>query len=465
MVFDESSSSTFDHDCASVAAAQELPRFAWRGPAIGLLDLDAFFASVEQLDHPQWRGKPVIVGGDSNRRGVVSTASYEARAFGVHSAMASAQAERLCPQAIWTPGRHERYREVSRQVMALIEAETPLVEQVSIDEAFFDITPGRYSNEHPMAIARRIQEAVAALGVTCSIGLGTTKSVAKIASEREKPRGLTCVPPGTEHLFLDPLPVRALSGVGSATEKTLHSEGIFTLGQLALANTDMLRRLLGVQGPMLQARAQGTEASPVVPPDLKGPAKSVSNERTFATDLHSAKDVEAAVRSVASMVGSRLRTAHLAGSEVTLKLKFDFGQGRSAQKRLACCTDDEAVFGAAAIELLHETWYPGIAVRLVGVGVSRFGEIPAPEAQPSLFDVASLEGASLSATRRSEAVSKIEAAETRAQDIEAQRKLHVAADSIRQRFGDGAIAYGRDLRLKEQTVKGTDPRPQDEGLL
>ena len=134
MVFDKCPGSAFDRDFASLTPSWELPQFTWQGPAIGLLDLDAFFASVEQLDHPQWRGKPVIVGGDSHRRGVVSTASYEARAFGVHSAMASAQAERLCPQAIWTPGRHERYREVSRQVMALIEAETPLVEQVSVDE-------------------------------------------------------------------------------------------------------------------------------------------------------------------------------------------------------------------------------------------------------------------------------------------------------------------------------------------
>ncbi|MDO4537022.1 MAG: DNA polymerase IV, partial [Coriobacteriales bacterium] len=185
------------------------------------MDLDAFFASVEQLDHPEWRGKPVIVGGSADARGVVSTASYEARVFGVHSAMPSYEARRRCPQAIWTRGRHDRYREVSAQVMAIICDETPLVEQVSIDEAFFDVTPGNYMREEPTEICRRIQRRVEELGISCSIGLGTSKTVAKIASEREKPRGLTVVMPGNEAAFLAPLPVRALSGIGAATEKSL----------------------------------------------------------------------------------------------------------------------------------------------------------------------------------------------------------------------------------------------------
>ena len=157
----------------------------WEGSAIGLLDLDAFFASVEQLDHPAWRGKPVIVGGDPDKRGVVSTASYEARVFGVRSAMPSAQAKRLCPQAIWTHGHFDRYREMSAKVMAILADETPYVDRVSIDEAFFDISPGRYSSEHPVSICQRIAARVSELGVTCSIGLGTNKTIAKIASERE----------------------------------------------------------------------------------------------------------------------------------------------------------------------------------------------------------------------------------------------------------------------------------------
>ena len=167
----------------------ELEAIPWKGPAVGLLDLDAFFASVEQLDHPEWRGRPVIVGGSAGRRGVVSTASYEARAYGVHSAMPSAQAERLCPQAIWTRGRFDRYREMSRRVMDILLAETPLVEQVSIDEAFFDVTPGRFSREHPVAICRRVRDAVAALGVTCSIGLSTSKTCLLYTSPSPRDRG------------------------------------------------------------------------------------------------------------------------------------------------------------------------------------------------------------------------------------------------------------------------------------
>ena len=191
------------------------PLLHWDGPAIGLLDLDAFFASVEQLDHPEWRGKPVIVGGSPDGRGVVSTASYEARPYGVHSAMPSAQARRLCPDAIWTGGNFARYREMSNQVMSIILDETPLMEQVSVDEAFFDVTPGRFSRESPIEICRRIQGRVSELGITCSIGLGVNKTVAKIGSERQKPRGLTVVPPGTEASFLAPLPVSARPGASA----------------------------------------------------------------------------------------------------------------------------------------------------------------------------------------------------------------------------------------------------------
>ena len=201
----------------------------WEGPAVGLLDLDAFFAAVEVLDHPEWRGKPLIVGGSADKRGVVSTASYEARKYGVHSAMPSAQAKRLCPDAIWVRGNYSRYREMSKKVMACILDETPLVEQVSIDEAFFDVTPGRYSRESPVSICRRIQSRVAELGVTCSIGIGVNKTVAKIASDMDKPRGLTVVLPGSEAEFLAPLPVRKMSGIGKASEAHLAMMGIHTL--------------------------------------------------------------------------------------------------------------------------------------------------------------------------------------------------------------------------------------------
>lgn len=397
---------------------------AWTGPAVGLLDLDAFFASVEQLDHPQWRGKPVIVGGDAGSRGVVSTCSYEARRFGVHSAMSSAAARRLCPDAIWVHVRHERYREVSREVMALIADETPFVEQVSVDEAFFDVTPGRYATESPISIARRIQARVQGLGVTCSIGLGTCKTVAKIASERDKPRGLTAVLPGTEAGFLAPLPVRAMSGVGAAAERALSRAGIRTLGQLAAAPASKLEAVLGSRAEAMRERALGREVSPVAPLDAPEDVKSVSNERTFPRDLTDIADVRAAVSLLGESVGRRLRKKGLAGRTVTLKLKYSYGEGHTAQRALPHPTDDENVFVPAALQLLDEVWGDGRHVRLAGIGMSGFGS-QALGVQTDLFCEVDERGAMASA----------------------RRGLAVTLDAVRERFGDGSVTFGRSSRF------------------
>lgn len=397
---------------------------SWEGPAVGLLDLDAFFASVEQLDHPAWRGRPVIVGGSAERRGVVSTASYEARAYGVHSAMPSYQARRLCPDAIWTCGDHARYREVSDRVMACVLDETPLMEQVSIDEAFFDVTPGRFSREDPIAICRRIQQRVAKLGVTCSIGIGTSKTVAKIASERQKPQGLTVVPPGSEAAFLAPLPVRSMSGIGHATQARLAEMGIRTLGALARQDRERMGRIFGAFGPHMVDRASGTERSPVRAIDDPEAAKSVSSERTFAQDLTTEDEVRAAIDHVSGLVGTRLRKRGLAGSQVTLKLKYDVLHAHTAQRQLVGPTDDEHAFGRVAQELLCQVWHEGTPVRLVGVSVSGFGGAGAR--QLSLFG----EG---------------EVPDRPQRDL---RSLSVAADEVRRRFGAESISFGRDLRFK-----------------
>lgn len=390
----------------------------WEGPAIGLMDLDAFFAAVEQLDHPAWRGKPVVVGGSPDARGVVSTASYEARAFGIHSAMPSYQARRLCPQAIWTHGNFARYRQMSSQVMQVLLDETPLVEQVSIDEAFFDVTPGRFSRESPLAICQRIQRHVARLGVTCSIGLGTSKTVAKIASERQKPHGLTAVLPGTEATFLAPLPVRALSGVGSATEQALLARHIRTLGDLARQDPREMERLFGIAGPRMVQRAAGRERSCVRAASEVEDPKSVSNERTFAHDLTTLEELHAAIGNLSERVGTRLRRKGLKGTLVTLKLKFDTRHSHTAQRQLAHPTDDEHVFGESARSLLDGLWAPGRPVRLVGVGMSGFDD---PADQLSLFDE-----------------------DTGRDDL---RALSEVTDQLRARFGNDAISYGRDLRL------------------
>ncbi|MBP3892990.1 MAG: DNA polymerase IV [Atopobiaceae bacterium] len=408
----------------------------WNGRAIGLMDLDAFFASVEQLDHPQWRGKPVIVGGSPERRGVVSTASYEARVYGVHSAMPSWQAQRLCPQAIWTPGRHHRYKEVSDQVMAILRDETPLVEQVSIDEAFFDVSPGRYSHESPIAICQRVQKRVSQLGVTCSIGIGVNKTVAKIASDRQKPRGLTIVLPGTEASFLAPLPVRVMSGIGKSSEERLSQLGIKTLGQLAQQDPERMRTIFGVSGPRMVQRAAGLESSRVRGYDEPDEVKSVSNERTFAHDLIERDELEAAIAHVSAMAGRRLRRKGLKGSQVTLKLKFDIHHTHTAQRQLDEPTDDEHVFGAVAVDLLDGLWREGTGVRLVGVGVSGFDET-----RPHQLDLLATNG-----ERREE---------RQRRDL---RALSVATDDIRERFGNDILSYGRDLRFKRDE---SDTLPMD----
>ncbi len=406
----------------------------WTAKAIGLLDLDAFFAAVEQLDHPEWRGKPVIVGGSANKRGVVSTASYEARKFGVHSAMPSAQAERLCPQAIWTQGHFDRYRQMSAQVMAILMDETPFVEQVSIDEAFFDVTPGRFSKESPVKICQRIQARVRELGVTCSIGLGTNKTIAKIASEKEKPRGFTVVWPGCEATFLAPLPVGAMSGIGHASASRLASMGIKTLGQLARADVNKMQVEFGVVGPRMVLRAQGREVSAVANAYEPEEVKSVSNERTFTQDLLAEKDIQAAIWHVGTLCGRRLRKKGLAGTTLTLKIKYDACHGKTAQTRLDAPTDDERVFCPKAIGLLRQIWSPGMPVRLVGVGLSHFDE-PA-EQQMTLF------GAQ--------------------EDAAAPRRdtsgLSKTTDQIRARFGEGAVSQGRELRFSEKT---SDTAPQN----
>ena len=427
--------------------------FEWHGKAIGLLDLDAFFASVEQLDHPEWRGKPVIVGGSPHKRGVVSTASYEARKYGVHSAMPSATAIKLCPHAIWTSGRYDRYSEMSTLVMNFLKDETPLVEQVSIDEAFFDITPGRFSKENPLEICKRIQKKVAALGITCSIGLGTNKTIAKIASEQEKPRGFTAVFPGTEQRFLAPLPIEAMSGIGPAMAKTLHQQGVKTLGELSRVDAIHLTSLVGNAASKMILRAQGKELSEVHEAAKPRDVKSVSNERTFETDLFDKQEIEEAIRHIAGVVGRRLRRKQLQGCTVTLKVKASATESHTAQKRISIPTDDEHLFADIAIKLLPSIWKEGQPVRLLGVGISSFtDEAQSKPVQTSLFD-------QFEATFDSE-VSEPATKKKPRSDL---RHLSEVTDKLKDKFGADAVQYGRDLRF-EHRVSDTMPTGKNEQI-
>ncbi len=408
----------------------------WEGRAILHVDLDAFFAAVEQLDHPEWRGKPVIVGGDPGKRGVVSTCSYEARAFGVRSAMPSARAAQLCPGAIWTHGSFDRYREMSLAVRAIFADETPRFQPVSIDEAYLDVTPGRFTIEHPVAIARRIRARVAELGITCSVGVSAVKSVAKIASDHDKPDGLTVVCAGDEAAFLSPLPVRAMPGIGPRTAERLNSLGIHTLGELAALDEATTHEVLGSHGSGLVARARGLDVRDV---HDNAPVKSVSNERTFATDVRSPDEVEGALAALAAKVGQRLRRKGLSGRTVNVKLRFSDFTTKTVRRTLPTPTDDEAVFGGVARELVRQAWSPGIGLRLLGVGVSGFDD---KTVQLDLLDHAGPVDAIQPSGRT------------------AREELVRGLDAVREKFGDGAVRFGRELnapRRSTGTPAGDDP--------
>ena len=435
--------------------------FPWNGRAILLVDLDAFFASVEQLDHPEWRGKPVIVGGSPEKRGVVSTCSYEARVYGVRSAMASAQAAKLCPDAIWTPGHHSRYKEVSNAIMDILRDETPLVQQVSIDEAFMDVTPNELNTEHPVLIAERIQARVKELGVTCSIGVGTSKSVAKIASDMDKPRGLTVVYPGSEHEFLDPLPVRIMSGIGASAERALRDMNILTLKDLRSADLDALTRVFGVRAQTMWERADGSDSSPVI---TEEPVKSVSNEVTFAEDLTTREDIDAALNSIAAKVGRRLRRKGLAGYTVSLKVRYDDRSVRSAQTTLSHPTDNELDFGPRLSPLLEQVWEPGMKVRLLGVGISGFDEVP--PVQESLFgDLFNLseedkDGGEVSSSATLRHAQAVEKASSKLSSTQ-KDKLVAATDLLKDKFGEKSVRFGHELRHETNTTGSSSKNPAD----
>lgn len=417
----------------------------WEGRAILLVDLDAFFASVEQLDHPAWRGKPVIVGGDADKRGVVSTCSYEARRFGVRSAMPASLAASLCPDAIWTHGRFDRYREVSGQVMAILRDETPFVQQVSVDEAFLDVTPTPHSDEHPILIARRIQRRVEDLGVTCSIGVGTTKSVAKVASDMDKPRGLTVVYPGMELDFLGPLPVRTMSGIGPAAERQLKSHGLLTLRDVAFADASFLRRVFGKNAEMMRRRCAGEDESPVESDD---DVKSISNEMSFARDLTDIDDIDAAVDTACAKVCRRARRKGLAALTVSLKVRFEDRSVRSVQRRLLSPSNDEYEIMPIAHDMVRSLWTPNTGVRLVGVGLSQFGQGDFPASQLSLFEGQDGESAQDGIPEPTMGVRRREG-------------LMAATDLVRDRFGDAALQFGREIRSKSATTGSSSKNVED----
>ncbi len=356
---------------------EERVRWSWPdgnpAPVILHADLDAFFAAVEQRDRPELRGRPVLVGGAPEERGVVAAASYEARRYGARSAMPMRTALRLCPPGtVRLPPRFDRYREVSRRVMTIFRARTPLVEPLSLDEAYLDLTEplSRPGAPDPERAARALKAEVrTAVGLTVSIGVATSKSVAKIASDLRKPDGLVVVPPGTERAFLAPLPVGRLWGVGPKVEDRLRQAGVHTIGDLATLERRWLERQFGKWGGLLHDLANGIDHRPVTP---ERAIKSVGRETTFPHDVSDPAALHATLRRLAEQVAERLHRHGLRGRTVTLKLRsYDF-RTLTRQTSLSLPTDRAEEIAAVAERLLATELAPGGRYRLVGVTVSGF---------------------------------------------------------------------------------------------
>jgi DNA polymerase-4 len=393
------------------------------------VDLDAFFAAVEQRDRPELRGKPVIVGGDPRSHGVVSTASYEARKFGVHSAMPLRTALALCPQGIFLPVDGAKYQRVSREVMAVLRRFTPAVEQVSIDEAFLDVGGSEALFGPAPEIGRQIKaEVVAATGLTVSVGVATNKLVAKVASDLHKPDGLVVVPPGEEAAFLAPLEIRRLWGVGPKTAERLHGLGIRTIGELAALPPETLRRALGDHGATLHDRALGIDADVVIGGGEA--AKSVSHETTFAVDVTDPAEIERTLLALTEGVSARLRAAGLRAGTVAVKVRDSHFRTITRQKQLPEPSDLTEPIWRAALELTRPE-VRGKKIRLLGVAATQLGQ---PE-QTGMFE-------STDAKRR---------------------RVVDATDAVRRRFGDRAVTRASLLHRPLPAPFERDPNSAVEG--
>jgi DNA polymerase-4 len=337
------------------------------------VDMDAFYASVEQFDHPEWRGKPVIVGAPPDQRGVVAAASYEARKFGVRSAMPSRTAGRLCPHGIFTPPNMKRYEEVSAQVFAIFDRFTPLVEPLSVDEAFLDVTGARHLFGDGEAIARKIKAAIRQkVGFTASVGVAPNKFLAKIASEMNKPDGLTLVPfePDAIAAFLAPLPVEKVWGVGKVTAEALQKKGLHTIGDLQKASLSLLTQNLGRAGAeSLHELAWGRDDREV---ETGNEAKSISREHTFLEDERDAAVIEAVLNELADDVGAQLRAAGIYAGVGRLKFRWQDFTTLTRQKAFACKVCDDSSLREMARSLFRAITLDR-PVRLVGFGVTHLG--------------------------------------------------------------------------------------------
>lgn len=402
-------------------------------PTILHLDMDAFFAAVEVLDRPELRGRPLIVGAAPDKRGVVATCSYEARRFGVHSAMPSQTAFKLCPQAVFVAPRHDRYAEISRQVMTVLETFSPEIEPVSIDEAFLDVTGvlHRWPDARTLAVELK-QRIRTGTGLTASVGIAPNKFLAKLASDLEKPDGLTVTPfdPDGIIAFLRPLPVERLWGVGKVTAATLHRAGLTVIGDLQARSMAELERLLGpALATHVHALAHGRDERPVNA--TPAPEKSLSGETTFETDCADPARIRQVLLETAEDVARRLRaTGRLAGT-VHLKLRLGDFTTLTRQAPLTPPTASDAALIHATLDLLARQRIPR-PLRLVGMGVSGLREpgnaaSPSPPSQPLLFPELAPPPSANSAT--------VATPET--------PRLDRAVDQLRARYGTAILHRGQ----------------------
>ncbi len=391
------------------------------------VDMDAFFVSVEELYDPNLRGKAVVVGGALVQRqgrlvaprGVVAAASYEARKYGVHSAMPLARAYRLCPQAIFLPGHHERYSEASEKIQEVFSRYSPQVEMVSIDEAYLDLTGCERLFGPPLAAAAALHDTVAReTDLPCSIGISTSRLVSKVASDQAKPNGLLWVPPGAEASFLAPLPVRKIPGIGKVAEKRLASMGLRTVADVVAAGQELLEQVLGQNGAALFRKAQGEDAGAWFekPVGREEDPKSVGHETTFDQDSSDMSLLHSTLSELSQMVGRRLREYSLFARTVNLKLRTSDFRTVTRAQTLAEPTNLDGTLYQVARSLFDQAWDTRKPVRLLGVQASGLERVPG---QLALLD------------------------------SEARRKWEralAAADRVRDRFGFESVQLGGALR-------------------
>ncbi len=397
------------------------------------VDMDAFYASIEERDRPELAGRPVIVGGHPDRRGVVSAANYLAREFGVHSAMPSATARRQCPQAVFLPPRIDYYAEISRQIREIFRRYTPLVEPLSLDEAFLDVAGSVHLFGPPAEIGRRIkQEIRGELRLVASVGVAENKFLAKIASDLEKPDGFVVVDPQRVQEFLDPLPVGRLWGVGRAGSRSLEKLGVRTIGQLRRLPVEVLRQRFGSLGDHLQQLAHGVDHRRVVPDHR---AKSISHETTFEQDVAKPEVLRAWLLELTDQVARRMRRHGLRGRTVQLKVRFADFRTITRSQTLPEPTSVTRELWQAAAELFDSRLPPEPPpVRLLGMGVSGL-EGPA-ETQQQLFD---------------------------GQQRQRETQLDMATDAIRARYGRSAIRRAGTMGKsgESESPRGIQPHPPE----